>query len=356
MTISATLARPPLTLEQLAALSDEIGALVRAGVPLDQGLREMARELPGRLGRFAGEMGKRIDAGQPLPQVVAELGSSLPPAYQTLIAAGLRAGRLPAALEGVARTARRISQLRRAIGLALIYPVVLLLLTWGLGLFVLTKLAPVFARMLDEFDVTRLPVGQWVDRAAESSWVWGPLVPALITVWLVVAWYRSGRVAYGYELHPLLAFGAVGTLARMQRAGRMASLAELLGLLLHHSVPLAEAVELATGACGSGNLARGGKQLAQQLRRGERIDEPPAGFSPLLAWTVASGQSQPQLCRTLARTAEVYREEFDRRGQWLTVYVPLALTVGLCGTVASVYAFVALGPWIAIMMRLAQPY
>jgi general secretion pathway protein F len=346
----------PLTLEQLAALSDEIAALARAGVPLDRGLKELAAELPGRLGRVASEIGQRTGEGQPLARAVAELGVTFPPAYQTVIAAGLRAGRLPAALEGIARTARRISQLRRSIGLSLIYPLILLILTWILSLFVLFKLAPITARMLVEFDVTRLPVEDYVARATETAWIWGSLIPLLVAIWLAIAWHRSGRVAQGAELHPLLAFGAVGTLSRMQRAGRMASLAELLALLLNSGVALADAVELASASSGWTPLASGGKRLAEQLRRGERIEQPPAGFSPLLAWTITSGQSPQQLCRSLARTAEVYRDEFNRRGQWLMVYVPLALTIGLCGSLAVVYALVTLGPWVAVMHRLAEPF
>ena len=104
-------------------------------------------------------MGKRIDAGQPLPQVVAELGTALPPAYQTVIAAGLRAGRLPAALEGVARTARRISQLRRSIGLSLIYPVILLVRDLGPQPVCAPEAgARSWPRCSGEFDVTSLPV------------------------------------------------------------------------------------------------------------------------------------------------------------------------------------------------------
>lgn len=356
MTVFATLAAPPMTLDQLAALSDEIAALARAGVPLDRGLKALARELPGRVGKVAGEIGKRLDAGQPLSQAVAELGTTLPPAYHTVIAAGLRAGRLPAALEGIARTARRISLLRRAIGLALVYPVILLSVTWVLGLLVLVKLAPVSAHMLIEFDVTTLPVDVFVDRLVASAWWWWPLVPVLAALWLGVAWYRSGRVALGVQPHPLLALGTVRTLGRMQRAGTMASLADLLALLLSQGVPLPEAVELASGACGSAPLANGGQQLAEQLRRGERIEQPPAGFSPLMAWTIASGQSPEQLCRTLTRTAGVYRDEFNRRGQWLEVYVPLLLTIGVCGTITLIYAVLALGPYVAIMRRLTEAF
>jgi general secretion pathway protein F len=46
-----------LSLEQLIALGEEIAALARAGVPLDEGLAELGRELPGRLGKVARQMG-----------------------------------------------------------------------------------------------------------------------------------------------------------------------------------------------------------------------------------------------------------------------------------------------------------
>jgi type II secretory pathway component PulF len=354
-TVPATLAARPITLEQLAALSDEIAALSRAGVPLDRGLRELARDMPGRLGQLAEAIGKRLSEGRSLDGVVEELGAALPPAYRAVIAAGLRAGHLPAAMEGIAHTARRIAQLRNSIYLSLIYPLIVLLLTWILGVFVLTKLGPVLSRMLVEFDV----VGPWIvdayDWLARHVGWFGPLLPVLFAVWLAWSWYRAERIAAGLELHPLLAFGAIGTLARMQRASRIASLADLLALQIGNAVPLPQAVELASAAVGSSPLAASGKTLAEQLRRGEPIRHAPDGFPPLLAWTLASGQSPAQLKRALARTAEIHRDEVARRSQWLAFYVPLVITTLVCGGLVLTYAALALGPWIALMRRIAEP-
>jgi general secretion pathway protein F len=356
VSISASLVAQPITLDQLAALSDEIAALARAGVPLDRGLRELARDMPGRLGRLADELGTRLQSGQPLDRAVADrLSSSLPPAYRAVIAAGLRAGRLPAALEGVSRTARLIGQLRRTVGLSLIYPLVVLSLTWLLGLFVLIKIAPLTVHMLKEFKVTSAPLDAALAEIIRTASWWGPLIPLLAGAWLAFVWYRSGRVAAGVELHPSFAFGAVGTLARMQCASRYASLSELLALLLHSGVSIPEAVELASAAVGSPKLAAGGKDLAHRLSRGETIRQSPPGFPPLLAWMIAGGHSQPKLCQSLLRTAEVYREEVVRRSQWLTLYVPLILTIAICGGIVFIYAILTLGPWIAIMRRVAEP-
>ena len=337
------------------ALSDEIAALSRAGVPLDRGLAELARDMPGRLGSLAGDISRRLERGEDLAKIVADSKGMFPPAYHAVIAAGLRGGRLPAALEDVARTARRIRALRTTIGTALLYPLAVMLVAWSLFIFCVVRILPVLLRVMEDVSVG---VGKWegvATRLAETSNWWGPLVPGLLLLWLLWLWYRTGQVEAGVELHPLLAWGAMGSLRRMQRAGRMAALTELLSLLVSHNVPLDEAVELASAAVGSPRLAAGGKELAERIRRGQIGGEAPRGFAPLLCWTLSAGNHNnlPQL---LHRASLTYREEFERRSQWLSIYVPLVATVLVAGGVVALYALISLGPWIVVLHRLAGPF
>lgn len=355
-TVPATLSVRPLSLEQLAALSEEIAALTRAGVPLDRGLADLARDIPGRLGTVAREMSQRLSEGQVIEQVVADLGNALPPAYRSVLIAGVRAGRLSIALQDISQTARRISQLRSTIYLSLLYPLMVLIVTWMLGVFVMVKIGPVLARTLVEFDVA----GPWAVElydagSRHATWI-GPLLPLLFAAWLFWAWYRAGRIAYGLELHPLLAFGAIGTLARLQRASRLATVSDLLALLIGNSVPLPDAVKIASSAVGSHELAQGGYELADQLQGGHTIRKVPAGFPPVLAWTITGAKSQEQLLRSLRRAAEVYRDEATRRSQWLVLYVPLVATIIVCGGLVFAYAALTLGPWLALMWRISQPF
>src|SRR4051812_35798178 len=194
-TVPATLGARPVTLEQLTALSEEIGALARAGVPLDRGLRELAADMPGRLGRLADQMGRQMEQGRQLDEVVAELGTTLPPAYRAVIEAGVRAGRLPAAMEDISRTARRIGHMRNSIYLSLLYPLVVLTVAWGLSVFMLTYMGPVLSRMLVEFEVTGPWIVEWYDAGAHYIRWAGPLVPIVFVIWLIWAWYRCGKVA-----------------------------------------------------------------------------------------------------------------------------------------------------------------
>ena len=189
---------------------DEISALARAGVPLDRGLRELAVDMPGRLGRLADQMGRQLEQGQRLDDVVAELGETLPPAYRAVIEAGMSSGRLPAAMEDISRTARRLDQLRNTIYLSLLYPLVVLMVAWGLSVFMLTRLGPILSRMLVDFEVTGPWIIEWYAAGARHIGWLGPLVPIAFMLWLLWAWHRCGRVAAGLELHPLLSLGQWG--------------------------------------------------------------------------------------------------------------------------------------------------
>lgn len=354
--ISAALLTRPVTLEQLAAISDEIAALARAGVPLDQGFKDLGRELPGRLGAISDEISHALAAGKPIDNVVGDLSSRLPDAYKHVLLVGLKSGRLPMALESVAHTARRIIELRRSLFVSLLYPLVVLSLTWMLGIFVMVQVVPTMVRMLGDFNVTSPELAASIEWFVRSIPWWGVFVPLLFAAYLSWIWYRSGQAAVGMDLHPLLSFGALATLARLQRASRGASLAEMLLLLTNGGVPLAEAVELSSAAVGSRSIASGGRELAQRLSRGEVSRDVPRGFPPMVAWIVAAGYSQDQLTKSLARVADVYREEVTRRSQWLTMYAPLVLTILVCGGVVLMYAAVTLGPWLAIMNRLTVPF
>jgi general secretion pathway protein F len=353
VSIPATLVCRPVTLDQLVALSDEIAALSRAGVPLDRGLRELGRDLPGRLGNVAGEIGRRLEGGESFSKIAGS-GGLFPPAYQAVIEAGLRVGHLPAAMEDIARTGRRIRHLRTTIGTALLYPVIVLLLAWQLFVYAVIRVLPTMLQIMEQVYPAAAEWQAVAARLAATSVFWGWAVPLAFVAWVAWVWYRSGRVAAGVELHPLLAWGGLGVLRRMQRAGRMAALTDLLGMLVTHRVPLDEAVTLASAAVGSPRLAASGRELAERIRRGQIGGSPPEGFSPLVTWTLTCGRSD-QLAKMLFRTAQLYRDEFNRRGQWLALYVPLFASVAVGGTVVSIYALISLGPWILIMHRLADP-
>src|SRR5262245_6985582 len=96
----------PISLDDLIALNDEIAALARAGLPLERGLREVGRDVSGGLSRAMLSLAERMGQGATLPEALAADRDKFPPIYRAVVEAGVRAGRLPAALESLAAFVR----------------------------------------------------------------------------------------------------------------------------------------------------------------------------------------------------------------------------------------------------------
>src|SRR5262245_61364596 len=118
------------TIEQLVALNDEIVWLTRGGVPLELGLRQLGTDAAGCLGEVCQSLSERMSAGASLSEALEADEHRLPAVYRTVVEVGLRAGKLPAALEAISNYAREMVELRRKITLALLYPLIVVVLAY----------------------------------------------------------------------------------------------------------------------------------------------------------------------------------------------------------------------------------
>lgn len=341
-----------LSLEQLVALNDEMAALVRAGVPLEQGLVEIGGEMSGRLGSLATRIGQRMRQGESLSQILAGDEHQFPPVWRAIVEAGLRSGHLSTALEGLSTTARRVAELRKSICVAWIYPLTVIAIAYAFFVFLVVMLAP---RMLDAYrDLTSrtsalLETLVTVGRGAD--W-WGPLVPLAVIGVCTVRWYRSGRASLiQTRAHRILPRGFSlfhwPSVRQALRDGRMATFSEILATLLDHEVPLSQAVVLAADASGDRSLGGVARELSTRLERGEvfvRREELPAAFPPLIGWLLSSGSQPAAMSRALRLTAENYRRRAAQAALWNATYLPLLLTATVGGTVTLLEALAVFIP------------
>jgi len=124
----------PVTLDDLSAFNAELLALVQSGIALEQGLADLATSSNGRLAQLAGRLSQRMQQGESLPTALQGEGNAIPPIYGALVQAGVRSGRLTAALETAAELGQEVQLVRQQVGQALLAPLVLLFLSFLLTL------------------------------------------------------------------------------------------------------------------------------------------------------------------------------------------------------------------------------
>lgn len=356
-----------ISVDQLLALNDEIAALVRAGIPLEKGLAELASETPGRLGPLASQLAERMEAGQSLADILEKDKTLFPPVWRSVVLAGIRANHLAAALESLSRTGRRAKELRRSILVALIYPGIVVTLAYVLFLLALSRFAPAMEATHQELTHTSLQVLSLLAAAGRAVEVWGWIPPVLLALGAAGWWYRSGRAMRAFEgsgrsvgwrfMFPGIWRRRWPSIAQSLFDGRMATFTEMLGLLDEHDVPLPEALVLAGEASGDRQLRQAAHSIADRLARGEtftRRDQLPPAFPPLLGWCVAAGMERLAFRRTLASSSEMYRARSLRAARWAALYLPIVLTVVVGGGAVLTYALVVFLPLVSLLYRLGS--
>ncbi len=340
-------------LDDLIALNDEIRALARAGLPLETGLLGFGVEAPGRLGMLARSLGTRLERGESLPEALKAEGPEMPATYRAVVEAGLRSGRLAEALEGLAEYARNYTELRRSIGLALLYPLLVIVFGWGLFIAFVMLLLP---KILDAFEAFEVPMpllARALASLGSSVWIWGPIVPILAS-WALLWWVWSGRAR-------VLRSGGISRwvpwLGGVMSDWRASNFSGWLALLLEHGVPLADSVELAGEASGDPRVQEAALALADAARRGENVGLSrglaPPGLPPLLLWLVRTGERQNALVPALRHASEFYRRRAWNRAETLRVMLPALLLLGIGGLAALGYIVALIGPWVSLLQSLS---
>lgn len=351
-----------LSLDDLVALNDEIVALVRAGLPLEPGLTGARRDLRGRLGRVVDRLSTRLGSGESLPEALEAERDAIPPVYRAVVEAGLLSGRPASALEGLADYVRRYLETRRVLGLALMYPLVVLLLAYALFVGFVTFVAP---RFVEAFESLRVPGRGGVAllaRLGELAPYWAPILPAIVAI-LIVGWWSSGRsgaFAVGLGSVPMR---LVPWFGGMLAEARTANFADLLAILLEGGVALPAALELAADATGDAATKRDARTLADAIRRGESPAEALEGaragaggskgalrsFPPLLRWLLAIGERRGAVAPALRHAADVYRRRAIQRAELIRTFLPtlLVLVVGIATVL--IYALLLFVPFTSLL-------
>lgn len=344
-----------ITLDQLIALNDEIAALARAGVPLESALAELGGDLPGRLGKTAAMLAERAGRGESLAEVLAQQSAAFPPVYRAVVEAGLRAGRLPAALEAVAGSLRRVAETRRGVAAAALYPMLVVILAWVLFAFFAAKIAPSLLDSFDRLDVAQRGLFGWLDYYGRWAVYWGPAIPLILAFLAALWWHGSGRATLVQPHWAGRLLGWLPWMGQTLRWSRAATFSEVLALLVESRVPLPEALLLAGEACGDPRMVTAARQVADALRRGD----PPDGrkldrgsFPPLLCWLMAAGQRHGVLGPALRHAAETYQRRAEHQAHLARVFLPVVLTLAIGGSVTLMCALILFGPYTSMLKAL----
>jgi type II secretory pathway component PulF len=343
--------------DDLIALNDELAAMARAGLPLDQGLAALAKEMGhGRLQQVTAGLAADLRAGRTLPEALDRQGKRVPPFYAGLVEAGVRSGRVAEVLATLTEYARSLANLRALVIDAALYPIVVLVLSCSILGVVIGYLVPQYGTLFREFGLQLPAVTQFVLTISQQPATY-LLVPLLVVVGIYVLAYAflGGTARWRCaSARMLYATPIIGTLVR---SARMAAFTDLLAILVDYGLPLPRAFRLATEASSDPLLSIAGLKAQKDLEAGQPLG--PAlrqrlHVPELIAWMSAVGEQRGELGKTLHHVAELYRHQAERRAALLRTVLPPFLIVITAGILVCLFVFALMLPLVKLLEGLSQ--
>ncbi len=313
----------------LALVTRQLATLVRAGLPLEESLLAVSQqtEKP-RVQSIILGVRARVMEGYTLADGFAEFPRVFPEIYRATVAAGEQAGHLDNVLERLADYTEGRDQLRQKVVAAMLYPIVLTVLCFGIVSALLVYVVPQVVSVF-ESSKAKLPLMTQL-LIATSGFLRSYGIYLLVAIVLAVAlfrrWLRNPQARRRF--HRLqLRLPLVGKLARGFNTARFT---RTFSILSASAVPVLEALRIAGEVVTNLPMRDAVTEAAARVREGAPIGRSLAAsrlFPPMTIHLISSGESSGQLESMLERAAISQERELDGL---------LAALVGLLGPVLIV--------------------
>jgi type IV pilus assembly protein PilC len=328
--------------EQFLLFNQELLALVRAGLPIVQSFDIMLeRQKNQRFREILSEIREKLTSGVALSDAFAAYGSLFPPIYSTSLRAGERSGDLEGVIKRFLRYQKLIVNLRKRVTSAMVYPLILILLSGGMIFIMMTYVVPKFATFFEGFGQELPWFTQLLIDVATLMRKNVLLVVGLIAAgaFLLNRWVGSdrGRLVWDrIKLRIPLVGGVMHRFAIMQ-------FTQSLGTLLAGGTPMVPAIEIASQSVTNALVSSKISGIVQNVREGEplwRSLDNTGAVSDLAIEMIKVGESTGALTEMLANVSEFYDEEIESRLTRLVAAIEPLILVFMGGVIAVLlYAF-----------------
>lgn len=323
--------RRGLNSSDLALFTRQLATLVRAGTPLDESLATISRQTHKKsVQRIVLGIRARIVEGYTLADSLAQFPGVFPGLYRATVAAGEQAGHLDDVLDRLADYSEEHQAIQQKITTALVYPVLLTLVSIavvaGLLGYVVPQVVQIFDTMDQELPVlTKIMISLSDIVKASGIYVLIAVIAGLI---LFFRMYKSNTGFHRRTDHLLLRLPLFGDLIRGKHT---AAFSRTLSILAASGVPILTAMKHAAEVVSNVPMQEAIKDAAERVREGASISgslQKSGLFPPMTLHLIASGEASGNLEEMLERAAnQQERETSNRVTTMVTLFEPLLIVV-----------------------------
>jgi len=318
----------PVNIRSLVAFCNQLGSILRAGLPLTNALEMLyERTEDVKFKKVLGGVYEQVQKGHPFSEGLQSQGRAFPPLMINMVKSGEMSGSLDSAMMKMAEHYEKEMKMNNLIKSAMRYPTMLgiicVLVVVVLVVFVLPKMVASLSA-----DKIPLPTKILMNLSTFLIKYWYVLIVVVFVLKIgVPIIFKVPSIRYKLDKSKLT-MPKIGPLVKMIYTGRFA---RSLATLYDCGIDLIDAMTMCSAIVGNVYAAEQIDKAVMKIKKGESISSAMSkvdSFDSLLTNMIFVGEESGVLGEILGRTADYFDEESTAATKGLTAMIePMMLIV-----------------------------
>ncbi|WP_418555806.1 type II secretion system F family protein [Longibaculum muris] len=317
-----------MKLNDLSEFCRELGTMVSSGISLIMAMNIIAKRTPNpKLQELYKDIYVKLQQGLSLSDALAAQGEMFPSLMINMFRASESTGMLDKTSMKLATQFDKDNKLQNKVKSAMMYPMILVVVTIFVVIAVFTLILPNFFDMFGDAPIpliTQVMFG--ISKAMIANWEWF-LIGVLIIICIITMSMRVTKIRFAWDKFKVHC-PKVGYLTKIIYAARFA---RSMSSLYTSGVSMLNSLALARGTINNVYIASQFDEVIKQVRDGTNLSQAISivdGFDPKLASSVYIGEESGKLDQTLLNVADDFDYEAELATEkMVTLLQPLMIII-----------------------------
>jgi len=302
-----------LSVSERALVTRQLATLIAAGLSVEESLLAVSKQTESpRTQLMLVTVRAKVMEGYSFARSLQEYPKAFPELYRATVEAGESAGHLEQVLNQLADFSEAQYESGLRIQQAMIYPVILLILTVAILGGLLGYVVPDIVEVFADTGQALPALTQMIIGASDFVMSYGIFVVVLVILAVMGFKRMLGVTAFRLKFDQKMLHLPV--FAKMARGRNTAQFASTLSILSSSGVPLVEAMQISSGVVSNTWLRFQVKEATVKVREGSSLQsalEQSGYFPPMMLYMIASGESSGELDQMLSRVAKHMQQDVE---------------------------------------------